>query len=385
MFEKPIGMRDTLPSLYEEKKWIRTTISNEIESWGYQFIETPTLEFYETIGAASAILDQQLFKLLDNQGNTLVLRPDMTAPIARVAASSLYKEGSPMRLAYSANVYRAQQREGGRPAEFEQIGIECVGDKSTSADAEVIAITIAALKKVGLKNFTVPIGHIGYVNALFIEIVGNEERANKLRRFLYNKNYVGYKEHVKDLQLSSIDKQRLLALLQLRGNGEIIANAKELIETDAGRKAIVEIEDLWQKLKLYGVEDHIKIDFNLVSHMSYYTGILFEVYSENVGFLLGNGGRYDQLFAKFGRQAPATGFGLRLDRLIEAMELPVKTQTRHCIVFSPEHFEDALEFARSIRAQGKKVVLQDINGIENVDVIGKEYQEVSYFIGITRR
>ena len=92
MFEKPLGMRDTFPELYETKNHIRNSIENEMKRWGYQFIETPALEYYETVGAASAILDQQLFKLLDQQGHTLVLRPDMTAPIARVAASKLLKE-----------------------------------------------------------------------------------------------------------------------------------------------------------------------------------------------------------------------------------------------------------------------------------------------------
>lgn len=162
MFEKPLGMRDTLPVLYETKVSARNKMSNEIKKWGYQFIETPALEYYETIGEASAILDQQLFKLLDSQGHTLVLRPEMTAPIARVAASKLLKQQIPLRLAYSANVYRAQQREGGRPAEFEQIGIECIGNKSISADAEMIALLADVLKAAGLQEFKISIGHIGF-------------------------------------------------------------------------------------------------------------------------------------------------------------------------------------------------------------------------------
>jgi len=88
MFEKPIGMRDTLPHIYETKKKIKDQIGREFKLAGYQFIETPALEYYETVGTASAILDQQLFKLLDQQGHTLVLRPDMTTPIARMAASN---------------------------------------------------------------------------------------------------------------------------------------------------------------------------------------------------------------------------------------------------------------------------------------------------------
>ncbi len=178
--------------------------------WGYRFIETPTLEYHETVGDASAILDQQLFKLLDQQGHTLVLRPDMTAPIARIAASKLLKdEESALRLAYSDSVFRAQQREGGRPAEFEQVGIECIGDPSVSADGEVIALMVETLREAGLKHFKVSVGHIGFVQELFKGIVGTDERADILRRFLYEKNYVGYRRHVEDLSLSSIDKERL--------------------------------------------------------------------------------------------------------------------------------------------------------------------------------
>lgn len=385
MFEKPLGMRDTLPALYEAKKTVRNAISRKIESWGYQYIETPTLEYYETIGEASAILDRQLFKLLDQQGQTLVLRPDLTAPIARVAASRLYKEGYPLRLAYSENVFRAQQREGGRPAEFEQIGIEFIGDSTTSADAEVIALMISALKQAGLTKFTVPIGHIGYVKSLFVEILGNEERADVLRRYLYEKNYVGYRQHVNNLPLSSIDKQRLLSLLQLRGDETKIPFAKELVEGESGRKAVDELEQLWQKLKAFGVTEHTKIDFNLVSHMSYYTGILFEVYAENVGFLVGNGGRYDQLFDKFDRPAPATGFAVRLDRLIEALDLPNMEVAIHCVVFSSEQREEAIRFAMERREQGERVILQDIAGLIDVDACVKAFNEVTFFIGNTKK
>ena len=183
-----------------------------MKRWGYQFIETPTLEYFDTVGSASSILDGMLFKLLDQQGHTLVLRPDMTSPIARVAASKLLKNDLPLRLACAANLFRAQQREGGRPAEFEQIGVECIADNTMSADAEVIALMISSLKEAGLTDFQISVGHIGFVQELFMQILGTEERAKTLTKFLYEKNYVGYREHVKSLPLSSIDKQRLFAL-----------------------------------------------------------------------------------------------------------------------------------------------------------------------------
>lgn len=381
MFEKPLGMRDTLPELYATKKQARNNMMEEIEAWGYQSIQTPTLEYFETVGAVSAISNQQLFKLLDQEGHTLVLRPDMTAPIARVAASRMKGEGYPLRLSYDANVFRAQQHEGGRPAEFEQIGVELIGDPTSSADAEVIALMVAVLKKSGLKNFSVAIGHVGFVNALFVDILGNEERANVLRRFLYEKNYVGYREHVKSLPLSSIDKQQLLNLLQLRGDHTIIAEAREMTENSGARKAIEELDLLWSQLECYGVTDYLKIDLNIVSHMSYYTGILFEGYAENLGFLLCNGGRYDQLLEKFNRPTAATGFGIRLDRLVEALgETPSSTPIS-LIIFSQERRQEAIEIAREKRENGERVALQDIAGIEDVDLFTSRYQDVAYCIG----
>lgn len=382
MFEKPLGMRDTLPELYETKNRVRARIGNEIKRWGYQFIETPALEYYETVGVASAILDQQLFKLLDQQGHTLVLRPDMTSPIARVAASKLLKEDLPLRLAYSANVYRAQQREGGRPAEFEQIGVECIGDHTVSADGEGIALLIGSLQETGLENFQLSVGHIGFVKEFFIDILGTEERVKALTTFLYEKNYVGYREHVRQLPLSSIDKQRLIDFLNLRGGEEVIESALRLLENDKGRNGLLELKQLWEILTDYGqTGKRVKFDLTLVSHMSYYTGTVFEVYADQVGFPIASGGRYDQLLEKFGKNTGATGFAIRLDRLLEALG---KIETRdpvECILFSGERRKEAFHLAAEKRKSGVQVVLQDINGVKNLDACTELYEEVTMLVG----
>jgi ATP phosphoribosyltransferase regulatory subunit len=380
MFEKPLGMRDTLPELYEKKQRVRTSMADAMKLWGYQFIETPTLEYYETVGAASAIDDTQLFKLLDKEGHTLVLRPDMTAPIARVAASKLLNEDLPVRLAYSANVFRAQQREGGRPAEFEQIGVECLNEETVSCDGEVISLLISSLKKAGLEQFQVSIGHVGFANELFVQILGTNGRATALRKFLFEKNYVGYREHVNSLSLSSIDKKRLLQLLELRGGEEIIGLALDIIENDKGKQAILELKELWDVIKDYGVAEYVKFDFTIVSHMSYYSGILFEAYAENVGFPIGNGGRYS-LMEKFGKTASATGFAVRMDMLLEALRGGQQENTTHCIFFSQERRKEAFELAASMHEQGEKAVLQDITGVRNLDAFTKRFAETTYLIG----
>lgn len=203
-----------------------------------------------------------------------------------------------------------------------------------------------------------------------------------LRRFLYEKNYVGYRNHVKDLNLSSIDKQRLLQLLNLRGDEKKIEEAVELVENEAGQKAAGDLKKLWNMLDAYGVTDEIKIDFNLVSHMSYYTGILFEVFAENVGFHIGNGGRYDQLLEKFASKTPATGFGIQLDRLIEALgEEVYEPSVVYGILYSQERLDEALALAAEQRKQGYRVVTQEIAGVDDVDVFTAQFEEVTFLIG----
>lgn len=381
MFEKPLGMRDALPGYFQTKRNVQRVINDEWESWGYLPVETPTLEYYDTVGSASAILDHQLFKLLDQQGRTLVLRPDMTAPIARVTASGLQNQHFPIRLAYHTNVFRAQQLEAGRPAEFEQLGVELIGDGTSSANGEVVSLMIEALRKTGLTTFQITVGHVGYVNALLEEVLGNDERADDLRRFLYEKNYVGYRQHVENLPLSSLDKKKLNSLLRLRGDWRTLDEALNLVQTPAAKEAVEELQELRTVLEHYELSDYIKLDFNLFMHMSYYTGIVFESYGNNLGVPLGSGGRYDELLQQFNRPAQAVGFGLRLDLLVEALGLTGAVPSQTCILFSPERRPEAVEHARKLRETGKRVVLQDIRGVEDVDQLSESYEDVVTMIG----
>ncbi len=155
-----------------------------------------------------------LFKLVDSQGNTLVLRPDMTTPIARVATSKLLKEKIPQRLAYFENVFRAQQQEGGRPAEFEQMGIEIIGDNSVYADAEVIMTAIELVKAYGIKSFKVTIGHAGVLSCILKDYTESAEQTEKLNELLVQRNYVGFEEAVLAFDLPKTKSDALLAFIE---------------------------------------------------------------------------------------------------------------------------------------------------------------------------
>ncbi|MGM0804450.1 MAG: ATP phosphoribosyltransferase regulatory subunit [Bacillota bacterium] len=381
VFEKPAGMRDTLPAFYQNNEDIKNRIKQEMESWGYQFIQTPTLEYHDTVGEASAILDQQLFKLLDMEGKTLVLRPDMTAPIARVVSSSMKQVAYPLRLAYSSPVFRAQQREGGRPAEFEQVGIELIGEGTASAEAEALALMSEVFKKSEIASFTVAVGHIGFVQELLSEILGNDDRAADLLRYLNEKNYVGYTSHVKKLPLSSIDTQRLLKLLDLRGGIEVLEEASSLNPNRRGQQTLQELKNLYDLLEDYDAAQNIVFDFTLFSHMSYYTGIVFEGYGAGIGAPIASGGRYDDLLSRFDRKAPAIGFAIRMDYFVEALGKKKDDTKRQCILYTNERRKEALKLARNMRSEGKRVVMQNLSGVKNVDEFSKRFDDVHYLIG----
>ncbi|GGF31654.1 ATP phosphoribosyltransferase regulatory subunit [Halobacillus andaensis] len=380
MFEKPLGMRDTLPFFYNQKSKAREQLKNSILSYGYSFMDTPFLEYHETVGKVSATKEQRLFKLLDQQGHTLVLRPDMTAPIARVAASQLKDAEYPLRLAYDGPVFRAQQAEGGKPAQFEQVGTELIGDHSSYGDAEVIALLVDSLKQTGLDDFVITIGHIGYVKAFFKDLLGeDEETKEQLLEYLYRKNYVGFREEVKQLSLNEEKRKALLSLLDLRGGEEVFTASKSLARNQVCMQAVNELKQLYKLLSNYGVEKYIRFDLNLISHMNYYTGILFEGYAPNLGALLCNGGRYDKLLPSFQLNASATGFAIHLERLVEALSDLSNGENRMGIIVDEETHAQGIRRASELRQQGYHVLLQHVDQIPDIKAFKNQLKEFEDF------
>ncbi|BAU26607.1 ATP phosphoribosyltransferase regulatory subunit [Aneurinibacillus soli] len=356
-FEKPLGMRDVLPDLLKKQRKLEDKVKQCMEQWGYAEIMTPTLEYYDTVGGASATIDNKLFKLLDRQGKTVVLRPDMTAPIARVASSLLKDEPLPLRLMYSASVFRAQAKEAGRNAEFVQLGIENIGSASVDADAEAIALAVSVLKAAGVQTFKIAIGHVGFLEGLFEETVPRKEDRDVLREYLHCRNYVGFRQYVKELRLPAENEARLRELLKLRGGKELIARAEAITVNGQARRAVANLYELWEALEAYQVTDSVILDLNMSSNLDYYTGVLFEGYAANQGFALCTGGRYDGLMAQFGRPCPATGFAVQMDRLLEAVgDMPVQVE-KSLILYRASQRQEALELASRMRMEEGKVVV----------------------------
>jgi ATP phosphoribosyltransferase regulatory subunit len=394
VFEKPAGVKDYLPEAVEKLRTIEFSVLECMKRWGYREIMTPTLEYYDTVGVASSTSDKKLFKLLDRKGTTVVLRSDMTAPIARVVASLLRDRSLPLRLSYHANVFRAIDEESGRDAEFFQTGVELVGDDSADADAEVVSLAIASLKGAGVSRFKIALGHVGFLNGLFQETLAEREDAQTaLKECLLKRDHVGYRELLSKLELPESLRTELEGVLRLRGGQEVCDQALILTRNAEAQSSIKHLCDIWEVLKCYGVSEHVLIDLTNIGDFSYYTGMTFEGYAADLGFPVCSGGRYDNLLQQFGRPAPATGFALRTNRIMEVVSRDVKDESqRTLIIYVPSQREDALHHAQILRAKGAAAVeTTRVNEGERLEVglaedggytyRGRNYQDVVQFIG----
>lgn len=353
VFEKPTGVKDYLPEAVSKLRAIEFRVLECMERWGYRQIMTPTIEFYDTVGVASSTEDRKLFKLLDRKGRSVVLRSDMTAPIARVVSSLLKEVPFPIRLSYHSNVFRAFEDEAGRDAEFFQTGVELVGDASSEADAEVVALAIACLRAAGVKSFKIALGHVGFLNGLFHETLrGRSEEQTALKECLLNRDYVGYRDTIRGLDVGADVSAELEGILRLRGGQEICEQAMHVTKDPVAQQSIRHLCEVWDVLKAYGVSDHVLIDLTMIGDFSYYTGLTFEGYAADLGFPVCSGGRYDNLLAQFGRPAPATGFALKTNRILEVVgKEPGEQPQRVLVLYDAEHRAEAFGKAQEMRSR----------------------------------
>ncbi|WP_456288869.1 ATP phosphoribosyltransferase regulatory subunit [Paenibacillus sp. AK002] len=367
-FEKPAGVRDYLPHAVAKLRRIEREVLACMDRWGYRQIMTPTMEYYDTVGVASSTSDQKLFKLLNKRGTTMVLRSDLTAPIARVMSSLLKDEPLPVRLSYHANVFRAIEEEAGREAEFFQTGVELVGDDTPEADAEVIALAIESLKAAGVEKFKIAMGHMGYLNGLLQEVLPERtEDQESLKQDLLNRDYVGYRNTIASLSLTEVQQDQLEGILKLRGGREIAGQALEISSNELARASIEHLSKVWEVLEAYDVSRHVLFDLTMLGDFSYYTGMTFEGYAAELGSPVASGGRYDKLLRQFGRAVPATGFALKTNRILDGVqgeeiveELPI------LIRYTASYRKEGLAKASELRAQGHSVITSILPDSANV-------------------
>jgi ATP phosphoribosyltransferase regulatory subunit len=310
----PPGTRDVLPEEMREVRAISSRMRETFEGAGYGEVHTPALEYEEVLRLGEEHAAGARYRTFDERGDVLALRSDMTIPIARVVATRYAEAEPPLRFCYFAHAWRAAERGVGEPREFLQGGIELIGAAAAEGDAEVLALTVAALERAGLRRHRIGVGDGSLYGGLLEALGVPAEDQLPLLECLSRRDLVGLDVLVsRRADLGERERDLLVRLPELRGGPEVLERADGApAEWGAAVEGLRELHEL---LAERGVADRVIFDLGLVRELGYYTGAVFEVYDPAVGFALGGGGRYDELLGRFGRSLPACGVALDIQRV----------------------------------------------------------------------
>ncbi|WP_320967121.1 ATP phosphoribosyltransferase regulatory subunit [Hungatella sp.] len=363
LLHTPDGVRDIYGVECTRKAAIQNRILEIFHLYGYQDIETPTFEFFDIFHESrGSVKAKEMFKFFDRDNHTLVLRPDETPAIARCVTKYFTEEDMPLRLCYLERAFINNTSYQGRLKEAAQTGVELIGDDSSDADAEILAMVIRALKAAGLTEFQVELGEVDFFRGLLEEAGMDEEMEEKLRELIENKNYFGVEELVIEQPIPQELKDAFLKLPELFGSLEEIQAAREFTKKPRALRAIDRLEEVNRILEYYDLSEYVSYDLGMLSQYQYYTGIIFKAYTYGTGDYIVNGGRYDKLLVQFGKDAPAVGFGISVDDLMLALsrqkiDTPVRV-VNTMILFEPESREQAIRLAKHFRDTSMPVQLQ---------------------------
>lgn len=319
LLHTPEGVRDIYGNEFVQKFELQQLLYRILAGRGYQGIETPTFEFFDVFSReVGTVSSRELYKFFDKEGNTLVLRPDMTPSIAR-AVSKYFHDETPIRLCYMGNTFINYDKYQGRLKETTQMGAELMGDGSVASDVEVLSVLIEALQEAGLREFQVSVGQVEFFKALLREAGIGNAAEESLRRLISDKNRFGAEELLASYDISEKLRATFLEMATLTGGEEALQKARSLTDNAEALEALERLQEIYEGLKKKGYEKYVTFDLSMLSKYNYYTGIIFHAYSYGYGEPIAKGGRYDNLLSHFGRELPAVGFAIVVDQLQRAL------------------------------------------------------------------
>lgn len=361
----PDGVQDILFEDCFLKRNIESKLRGLFRGSAYQEVETPTIEYYDAFSSDKALPQETMFKFFDQQGRILVLRPDITIPVARVAATKYREMGYPLRFSYIGNVFRYNDYGGGKQNEFTQAGVEILGSGTPESDAEVIAIAINAMKVSGLENFQVDIGQVEFFKGLMEETGLTDESVEQIRLLIDRKDFVGVGEVLNSCDIREDLKKLIFDLPGLFGSTDVIDRVEALTVNQRSRDALGNIRQVLGILEDYGLSKYVSVDLGMLHGLDYENGILFKGFTYGIGFPVLTGGRYDRLVEEFGMECPATGFSLGVNLVMAALQRQKaafdKPAVDSIICYEPGGRKTAFGLCAELRRQGLVVEL-DISG-----------------------
>ena len=377
IYQPPAGARDLLPLEVAQKAWINDLLQQVFQQSGYQRIVTSTLELLDTLTAGGAIDPATVIQLRDNSQGTLGLRPEVTASIARAAVTRMAGNTYPQRLCYRANIFRnpPQAHHGGQ-MEYYQAGVELLFAGGVLADAEMILLLADCLQDLGVPNWQILMGQAELTRSLLA--VFPTEIQPQIRHCIANLDRIA----LKNLDLEPKLQSRALFLFDLRGKPETVLAKVATLDLDSA--TLTTVNNLRSLVDLINRSSRnpipLTLDLSLLQTFDYYTGMVFEAVSfeANKSYLLGQGGRYDQLLGLYnpqGETAPGIGFSLNIEDIYASLgsteELPQQVKASDWLVI-PESSDGsiaAFNYADKLRNSQPGI------GVE-IDLGGRSPEEI---------
>lgn len=381
LLHTPEGVRDIYNVECGKKLELEDRLKKVLHLYGFHDIQTPMFEYFDVFRKEiGTIPSKDLYKFFDKDGNTLVLRPDITPSIARVAATLFQEEELPIRLCYTGNTFVNQSKYQGRLSENTQMGAEYIGDDSVEADAEMLALVIESMLTVGLKEFQLNVGNVEFFQSLMEDAALDEDAEERVLELIANRNFFGVEDYLDSIQVKRSSREAFVALNQLVGGVEILEKARDLAPNSKGVKAVLRLEQIYNILKQYGVEKFITFDLSMTGTYGYYTGIIFRGYTYGIGDAVVRGGRYDHLIEKFGKQSPSVGFAIVVDELMNALTRQkarvMYTRKNYIVLYDEGRQKEAISLARDFRRKAKNTELLKKDPKKDLEVYvsyGDEY------------
>lgn len=356
LLHTPEGVRDIYNSECEKKIFLQDLLHDTIKKYGYHAIQTPTFEYFDIFSREIGTTpSKELYKFFDKEGETLVLRPDITPSVARCVAKYYMDEENPIRLSYMGNTFINQANYQGRLKETTQIGAELINDDSVYADGEIIALVIECMLKSGLTEFQVSIGQVDFFKSILNEAGIDEETEYELRELISNKNYFGIDEFAIEKNLKSEHQHVFQRLPELFGSVDILDEAKKLTGNENALKAIERLINVYKVVSYYGYEKYVSFDLGMLSKYKYYTGIIIKAFTYGTGEPIVAGGRYNNLLGCFGKDAPSIGFVINIDQLMAALsrqKINIQVLSKNALLlYKHNEIENAVKFSNKIRKE----------------------------------
>ena len=307
------GFRDIYGKEILIKKELENRILGIFESYGYELIKTPGVEYIDVYSKSGQKPD--LYNLINRQGEVLALCNDMTRSIARFVSTNNSLKGSTFKYCYSADTFRYPRLYQGKTHQFLQSGCELIGDNSIESDIQIIYLAHKVLKACNCNKFTINIGSPLFLKQLMEDFSINDSIRNIIYSCIEKNDYVSLRKVLND----NLNKENAELIFELMLKGGRLKFIDSLIQKLKGYKScdeLIHLKKIFNSLKDLGVENII-FDFSIYSYQDYYTGIIFNIYIDNVVKYVVNGGRCDSLFKEFGKDLCDIGFGIDVDILTD--------------------------------------------------------------------